>query len=133
MSKPIIAKKMATCFALMAGAASFALGQHAHVSSELGNVAPGNRVNVIVRFRNPVGAAQHQMVRDLGGAVGRSLASIRAGVYSVSGAALPILADNPEVLSVSPDRPVHMLLDNTTAAVNASVAWNLGWDGRGVG
>jgi serine protease AprX len=37
------------------------------------------------------------------------------------------------VAFIAADRPVHGLLDLTVAAVNASVAWQSGWTGQGVG
>src|SRR3954471_14815873 len=133
MAKTQMLKKAIISFALAAGSVTGGLGQRAHVARELEKVAPDDLVNVIVRFRKAPGPGQHQIVRDLGGAVRRSLSSIRGGAYALPGSALESLAENPEVLSVSPDRPVHMLLDNTTAAVNAPVAWNAGLDGSGIG
>src|SRR5207244_6794026 len=46
---------------------------------------------------------------------------------------LDALADDPDVVYISPDRRLSGSLDNTAAAVNAKVAWQSGWDGTGIG
>ncbi|MBV9268691.1 MAG: S8 family serine peptidase, partial [Acidobacteriaceae bacterium] len=119
--------------AFFIGFGSAGFGQRAYLSRELQNIDAGKRVNVIVRFKHAPDAAHHRMVRDLGGTLRASFGVIRGAAYSAPAGTLESLAENPEVLSISPDRPVHMLLDNTTAAVNASAAWNAGLDGSGIG
>jgi serine protease AprX len=68
-----------------------------------------------------------------GGAMRTQLRLINGTSYSVPAASLPTLAADPNVASVSVDHKVHMLLDNTTAAVNAPAAWSAGLDGSGIG
>ncbi len=90
------------------------------MSKDLDNVDPRASVNVIVRFRQPLGARITTRSSAISVALSRSsLGSIQGGAYAIPGSAIQNLALNPEVLSIAPDRPVHMLLDNTTAAVNA--------------
>jgi serine protease AprX len=51
----------------------------------------------------------------------------------VPASVIPVLKANPAVKYVSPNRPTTKFLDLTTAAVNANLAWQYGWDGTGVG
>jgi len=46
---------------------------------------------------------------------------------------LQALAADPNVLYISPDRPLTAKLDNSTAAVNASAVWRAGYNGSGIG
>src|SRR5436305_4861211 len=133
MTNSNIIKNIIISVTLLAGSVTASFGERARVSKELEGVDPEARVNVIVRFRRVAGPEEHQMIRDLGGSVKSSLGSIQGGAYAIPGSALHSLALNPEVLSISPDREVHMLLDNTVAAVNAPAAWNAGLDGSGIG
>ena len=45
---------------------------------------------------------------------------------------ITLLADDSEVVHISPDRKVKGLLDLTADAVNASTAWVSGWTGKGI-
>lgn len=110
-----------------------AVGQQANISPDLQHVDPNTRVNVIVQFKHSPSALHHHAVANLGGSLHREFQHVKAGAYSVPAASLAALAADPEVAFVSLDRKVHLLLDNTTAAVNAPAAWNLGLDGSGIG
>ncbi len=59
--------------------------------------------------------------------------SINAIYVTVSPSLLAALQADPNVKYVSPNRPHRSFLDLTTAAVSASVAWQSGFDGTGVG
>src|SRR5579872_3093564 len=59
--------------------------------------------------------------------------TIKAVQISVSPSVLTILEAMPNVKYISPNRQNKGFLDLTTSAVNANVAWPLGWDGTGVG
>jgi Subtilisin-like serine proteases len=59
--------------------------------------------------------------------------TIKAVQISVSPSVLTILEAMPNVKYISPNRQNKSFLDLTTSAVNANVAWPLGWDGTGVG
>src|SRR5207245_715714 len=67
-----------------------------------------------------------------GGVLKTKLDFIKGAHYSVPVESLDALADDPDVLYISPDRPLKGLLDNTAAAVNAKVAWQAGFDGTGI-
>ena len=108
-------------------------GQGAHISDTLRSANPKSNVDVIVRYRHSPTLANHQLVNSLGGKLKTELRSINSGSYSLVAANLQALAADPDVISISPDRKVHMLIDNSAAAVNASAAWNLNLDGTGIG
>src|SRR2546426_894493 len=52
---------------------------------------------------------------------------------SVPADSLTALENNPNVRYISPNRSDRSFLDLATAAVGASLAWQYGWDGTGVG
>ncbi len=86
-------------------------------------------VDVIVQFRSMPGQADLDQL----GHTKRTFNIIRAVQLTLPAAAIRALANNPNVVYVSPDRPAQGALDITTQAVNANLAWQFGWDGTGVG
>ena len=113
--------------------AALAFAQNANLSRDLTGVSSTTNVNVIVRFKHPPSDADHQRILQLsnGGALLKKLRSVKGGEYKMPAAALARIAADPGVAYVSPDRMVGGKLDLTAAAVNASVAWSSGWDGKG--
>src|SRR5437588_313513 len=89
-----------------------------------------NLIEVIVRFKAAPGKDD---LNRLGGQVKRSLDLIHAVHVALSQAAIQALENNPNVVYVSPNRALHGSLDITTQTVNAPAAWQLGWNGTGVG
>lgn len=55
-----------------------------------------------------------------------------AAVYTVNAGSAASLANDPDVVFVSPDRSVHGMLDYSVAAVNANMALQNGYHGKGV-
>jgi hypothetical protein len=53
-------------------------------------------------------------------------------VYSIPNSALEDLADDPEVAYISPDRPLYPALDSAEYAVNANIAFQSCYTGKGV-
>jgi serine protease AprX len=103
-----------------------------NISPEL--AAAGNsQVNVIVQYAHGAGAGKHQLATLLGAAWKKDMKSVKAASYSIPAANLQSLANDPDVTYISPDRQVHMTLDNTAGAVNAAAAWSSGLDGTGIG
>ncbi len=121
---------------LLAAGLSLADGKH-KVSKDLGALKgsnSGGTVDVIIQFNQTPTDAHHQKVQNKGGVLKTKLDSIKGAHYSVPVEALDALADDPDVVYISPDRGVSPTLDYVTAAVNAPVAWNIyGLDGSGIG
>ena len=110
-----------------------AFGGHPKVARDLDNVNPESTVDVIIQYRHAPTAAHHQKVHDKGGQHKRDLSLIKGAHYSVPADKLRELADDPDVVAISPDREVQGALDLTAAAVNAGTAANYKLDGTGIG
>ena len=117
---------------IFAGAA-FSQSPFNKVSSEVQNLDPNSTVNVIVQFDQVPTEAHHNKVRNRGGKLRRSMKLVKAGSYSVPVSALADLANDSSVTHISVDHKIAARMDHTTAAANASAAWQSGWDGTGVG
>ena len=90
------------------------------VASELQSAQAGAHVDVIVQFRTPPSALHHQRVANRGGKLKSEFGGIiRGAAYSMPASAVADLARDPEVTYITPDRPVHGMLNYSAAAVNA--------------
>src|SRR5258708_6215673 len=93
----------------------------------------GAMVDVIIQFNQTPTDAHHQKVQNKGGVLKTKLNFIKGAHYSVPVESLDALADDPDVVYISPDRPVRGALDTTVATVNGGYAQTLGLDGKGIG
>src|SRR5271157_661582 len=116
------------------------------VSPDLPISASWQLIDVIVQFQsngNKQGtnfsnfnqAAFNNNVNQVGqsGQVKATLPAINAVHMQLPLALVQLLQANPMVKYITPNRPIKKTLDITTQTVNAELAWNLGWDGTGVG
>lgn len=95
-----------------------------------------NMVTVIVQYRQMPGAAHFKALQTGGAAIGANLHTIRAVTMRVPISMLAVLASNPNVAYISPDRPVALTASNEdyTSAIEADVAASqFALDGTGVG
>ncbi len=113
--------------------ASLAFAANSKMSHDMDNLDPASTVEVIVQFTQQPTAVQHKKVTDRGGSYKATLSLVKAGHYSIPVSALSDLANDPDVVYISPNRPLRGSLDNTTAAVNAAAAWNSNLTGAGIG
>ena len=90
-------------------------------------------VDVIVQFTVSLTDAHHQKIRNKGGQLKKELGLVKAGLYSMPAGAVDSLASDPEVVYISPDRPVKGMLDSANPTINAGLAFAAGWKGTGVG
>lgn len=130
---------------LLALACSTAWAQSSKLSPDLAALDPHSTAKVIVRWKTaPTADTNHNVLLGsnglLGGLVGSVLhlvgsvlTSINATVLMAPASSLQALAADPNVLYISPDRPLTAKLDNSTAAVNASAVWRAGYNGSGIG
>src|SRR5579864_5987731 len=95
--------------------------QHPKIAPDLRGVAAAT-VDVIVQFTSPPTSAQHERVKQKGGSFISDLGVSQAALYSIPSDNLRSLAEDPEVIYISPDRPVMKLLDVTAPSVNAGIA-----------
>src|SRR5256712_2750998 len=119
--------------ALLTSAWAFGSAGSSKISRDLQGVDPNSTIDVIIQFTQSPGERNHQGIRAQGGTLKTELEVVKGASYSVPARALAALAKNPEVVYISPDRQVWASLDLTAAAVNASVAWQSGWVGKGIG
>ena len=119
-------------------AASFCLADSSKLAKELRSQNGTNRVDVIVQYRVSPTAAHFGRVTAAGGSLNRDLrGAIHGAAFSVPASALSHLADDPDVLYVAPDRPLHASVysnnpDYYESAAFAQSAWNQ-YSGAGVG
>ena len=132
-----------TLITLLAAGLSFADGKKHKLSKDFDGLKGGHNgaaVDVIIQFNQAPTEAHHQKVHDKGGVLKRKLDVIKGAHYSVPVESLQKLADDPDVVYISPNRPVSgnssstPKLDYAPETVNAPWAWqNLSLDGTGVG
>src|SRR2546425_12323834 len=121
---------------LLAAGLSLADGHKHKVSQDLEALKSGpsgSTVDVIIQFNQTPTDAHHQRVQDKGGGLKRNLDVIKGAHYSVPVESLDALADDPDVVYISPDRRLNGSRDNTAAPVNAKAAGQAGLDGTGIG
>jgi len=110
--------------------------KHPKMARDLDQVDGSSTVDVIVRFHQPPGVAQHQKVRDRGGVYKAALPLVKGALYAIPAVRLEELADDPEVVCISPDRRVTSFTsilpqDYKLQAVGADIAQQSGWNGTG--
>src|SRR3989454_10897541 len=115
---------------------SLAFAAHHKVAPDLQNGVYDPAVDVIIQFRRTPTHVQRGKVQKKGGVLRGKLDAIKGALYSLPVNALEAVADDPDVVYISPDRPLSgaSTLDYTPETVNAPVAWNTyGLDGTGIG
>src|SRR2546428_1044974 len=103
------------------------------LSPDLLQADPDSTVDIIVQFTGVPTETDHQRIREHGAELKKELPVVKGALYSVPARKLEGLSENPRVVYISPDRQVGASLDLTAAAVNASVAWQSGFVGKGIG
>jgi len=103
------------------------------LSPDLLQADPDSTVDIIVQFTGVPTETDHQRIREHGAELKKELPVVKGALYSVPARKLEGLSENPRVVYISPDRPVWASLDLSAAAVNASVAWQWGFVGKGIG
>jgi serine protease AprX len=122
-----------------------ALADSSKISSDLLPLLsnPSSSVNVIVQYKTApqqtctsgelVGGITCSVVNSVGLTVKTVFSLINAVSGTIQVGDLMALSNQTNVSYISLDRPVAALLDYSTGAVNAPVAWNSGLNGTGVG
>lgn len=109
------------------------------LSPDLASKKGSEQVDVIVQFNQKPTAALHRKVLSRGGSMKKELRLIRSGAYRVPGSKLAELDADPDVVHVSPDRPlkstaaITQVLDYHNETIQAPAAWAQGLDGTGIG
>jgi len=110
------------------------------ISKDLVGKASG-QVDVIVQFKQAPTAYHHEKVLSRGGKIKRELGRFKGGAYTMPASALEDLANDPDVVYITPDRPLSgastsssaWTLDYHSETINTSAATAVGLDGTGIG
>src|SRR5947209_5489814 len=92
----------------------------------------GGAIDVIVRFTHPPTKDDLKLLGPYG-QVKKMLDVINAVHIALSPQAIVALSSNPAIAYISPNRPNRGALDITAQSVNATLAWQFGYTGTGVG
>src|ERR1700687_5520825 len=88
---------------------------------------------VIVQYQAPPTSLDILTLQLLGGVVKQTFSAIPAVLVQLPAINLLSVVNILNVVYVSPDRSLAGMLDNTPQTVNAPAAWQLGYDGTGIG
>jgi serine protease AprX len=111
--------------------ASAAAGQGSKRSIELQH--PTGTTDVIIQFTPAMSSIINMLPSLFGSTPKKILSQINGAVFNLPPQAIVALENNPWVKFVSPDRKVTGKLEFAEPAINANTAFQLGFDGRGVG
>ena len=114
---------------------STAFAQSSKIAPDLlgllgGLLAP---TNVVIQYNSAPTLLNVTKLLSLGGVINAQYVSIPAIAVKLPAVVVQVLALDPAVAYISPDRAVAGTLDLTTAAVNADIAYQAGYTGAGVG
>jgi serine protease AprX len=90
-------------------------------------------VRVIVQFTTTPTQHHFNKVQSRGGKLNASLQLVNAGAFSLPASALKDLADDDEVVSITPDNSLKAMDEYTNDAVGVATAWQEGYQGSGIG
>jgi serine protease AprX len=96
----------------------------------LGALAP---VKVVIQYNSAPGLLDIGKLLSLGGIITQQYTVIPGIAVTLPSAVVSLLALDPAIAYISPDRQLAGTLDYTAAAVNAQVAYQSGLTGAGVG
>src|SRR5438093_1250432 len=122
---------------LLASAPGLSVGQGkkssgtSKIAKDLADNHQDTKVDVIVQFRP--GKASHAAIHARGGSVKDDLPIIDGVLASLPVKALEGLADDPNVIFLSPDREVKSTMDYANPTIGANIAKSHGYDGTGIG
>jgi len=68
----------------------------------------------------------------MAGLVKQHLGPVKGLLVTLPASRVRGLSNDPDVVYVSPDRPIANQMNNAAVGVLANYAWNLGFDGTGV-
>ncbi len=90
-------------------------------------------VNVVIQYNSAPGLLNIAKLLSLGGVIHQQYSLIPAIAVQLPAAVVDLLALDPSIAYISPDRQLAGTLDLTTAAVGANTAFQSGYTGAGVG
>ena len=112
--------------------ASLGWGSDQKLAPELKGRQSTNSVDVIVQYRITPAQKHRNKISAHGGLVKQHLKTIKGLVVTLPAWRAAELSNDPDVVYVSPERPITRQMNNAAVGVLANYAWNLGLDGTGV-
>jgi serine protease AprX len=113
--------------------ATAAFAKHPKIAPELDGVDVNKKISVIVRYKNSPTDSQLKIAKKYGQLKFKH-GRVHAASFKMKRSQLEkLLAEDPNIAMISPDRPVKAMNDYTAASVGATIAQSLGFDGQGVG
>ncbi|MBZ5601227.1 MAG: S8 family serine peptidase [Acidobacteriia bacterium] len=110
-------------------------GQISKIAPDLLNLLKGltQPVDVVIQYNNTPGLLELGKLLTLGGLIKTQYNLIPAVSATLPSAVVAVLALDPNVAYISPDRELKGTVDLTTATSNADQAIQSGWTGAGIG
>lgn len=130
------------CALLLSAGTLFAGPKKSRLASDLQDLNPTDKVDLIVQFKALPTSANHQRVLRLGGKLGRQYHRLKFGSYrGIPAVALAALSSDANIVHISRDRKVNAattpvnqaVLDLHNETMGTANAWALGLDGTGIG
>ena len=115
--------------------ATTGFGQVSKIAPDLLSLLTGllQPVNVVVQYNSAPSLLDITKLLTLGGTINAQYSLIPAIAVKLPAAVVTVLALDPGIAYISPDRQLTGTLDLTTAAVGADTAYQAGYTGAGVG
>src|SRR5579862_3646948 len=102
----VVSRKVMIAVGFFAFCASAVFAESSKIAKDLRGISPTDHVTVIVQFTKIPSVKQHQKITSKGGKLNRELEVVKAASYSVPASALAVLAADPEVVYITPERPL---------------------------
>jgi serine protease AprX len=127
--------KRAALFFILLLTASSSFGQLSKIAPDLLSILNGltQPVNVVIQYNNTPGLLDITKLLGLGGVINAQYTLIPGIAVKLPAAVVAVLALDPGIAYISPDRQLGGTVDLTTATSNADQAFQAGLTGAGVG
>jgi len=122
------------CFILCVLTASMASGQSSKISKDLANLPSNASLDVVIQYYSTPTSSDVNAATSAGASNGKHLGLGKSYKWTMSqGSVQNLIANDPNIKYVSPDRLVYGTMNYAVPAVGADMARTLGYDGTGVG
>jgi len=116
--------------------ANIATATKMRLSKDLQHLPSKQVVSVIIQYKNGPSQKDLNQVATQGAALQETLPLVRGGAFTVKAGNLSTLANDPDIVYISPNRTVHAaatVTDFYDQAVIAPYAWSQSLTGKGIG